>query len=255
MSSLSSRRRLPIRRSVESRPAFSRSTPMAPLSFAVLGWSANNGVRRHLDLIPADAGNVRFRTKFRECATSYVMKLAHPLRAPQGAGHPVCPTQRIQPRSRCLPRRRSDPETSHLNRAGCRHRAAASPRRGGHMSSLINHLAKTDDRIGELTQRIELYRIRVARTSKNPALAEQAHQLLPAMRAELAELTRIASASLVRLRLTRHYLLRPNLSGVAVLSFRAICVSRARNHNRLAVHPLRESIASARRYHGRRNRN
>jgi hypothetical protein len=58
------------------------------------------------------------------------------------------------------------------------------------MSSLTNPLAKTDHRIGELTQRIDLCCNRVARGSKNPALAEQAHQLLPAMRAELAELTR-----------------------------------------------------------------
>jgi hypothetical protein len=58
------------------------------------------------------------------------------------------------------------------------------------MSSLTNHLAKTDHHIRELTQRIDLHRNRVARRSKNPALAEQANQLLSAMRAELAELTR-----------------------------------------------------------------
>lgn len=58
------------------------------------------------------------------------------------------------------------------------------------MSSLINHLAKTDHRIRELTQRIDLYRNRIARRSKNPALAEQADQLLPAMSAQLDELGR-----------------------------------------------------------------
>lgn len=58
------------------------------------------------------------------------------------------------------------------------------------MSSLINHLAKTDHRIRELTQRIDLYRNRVARRSKNPALAEQADQLLPAVSAQLDELAR-----------------------------------------------------------------
>ena len=58
------------------------------------------------------------------------------------------------------------------------------------MSSLTNHRAKTDHRIRQLTQRIDLYRNRVARLSKNPALAEQANQLLPAMSAQLAELAR-----------------------------------------------------------------
>lgn len=58
------------------------------------------------------------------------------------------------------------------------------------MSALTKHLAKTDHRIGELTEQIDLYRDRVDSGLENPALAEQAQQLLPALRAELAELTR-----------------------------------------------------------------
>jgi hypothetical protein len=58
------------------------------------------------------------------------------------------------------------------------------------MSSLTNHLERTDHRIGELTQRVDLYRNRIARRSKNPALAEQADRLLPAMHAQLDELAR-----------------------------------------------------------------
>ena len=51
-------------------------------------------------------------------------------------------------------------------------------------------VARTDRQIRELTQRIELYRNRVARKSKNPALAAQANQLLPAMCAKRHELVR-----------------------------------------------------------------
>ena len=58
------------------------------------------------------------------------------------------------------------------------------------MCRLTNQLARIDRRIRELTQRIDLYRNRVARRSKNPALAEQADKLLPAMCAELDELGR-----------------------------------------------------------------
>jgi hypothetical protein len=58
------------------------------------------------------------------------------------------------------------------------------------VSSLTTRLAKTDARIQELTQQIDLCHKRIARRSRNPALAEQAHQLLLARRAELAELMR-----------------------------------------------------------------
>jgi hypothetical protein len=58
------------------------------------------------------------------------------------------------------------------------------------MSKLINQLARTDLRIRKLTKQIELYRNRVARRLKNPALAEQADKLLAAVYAELAELGR-----------------------------------------------------------------
>jgi hypothetical protein len=58
------------------------------------------------------------------------------------------------------------------------------------MSKLINQLARTDHRIRKQTQRIDLYRNRVARRSKNPALAEQANAMLPAMCVELVELGR-----------------------------------------------------------------
>jgi hypothetical protein len=59
------------------------------------------------------------------------------------------------------------------------------------MSRLISRLAKTDQCIRKLTTRMELYRNRVARASKNPAMAEQAKQLLPIMGAHLDELTRL----------------------------------------------------------------
>jgi hypothetical protein len=42
----------------------------------------------------------------------------------------------------------------------------------------------------ELTGRIELYRNRIARRSKNPALTEQATQLLPSANAALDELVK-----------------------------------------------------------------
>jgi hypothetical protein len=58
------------------------------------------------------------------------------------------------------------------------------------MSRLAHPLTQTDRRIRELTQQIDLYRNRVARRFKNPALAEQATRLLPAMSAQLGELTR-----------------------------------------------------------------
>jgi len=56
------------------------------------------------------------------------------------------------------------------------------------MSRLTNSLARTDGAIRELTGRIELYRNRIVRRSKNPALAEQAAQLLPSANAALDEL-------------------------------------------------------------------
>jgi hypothetical protein len=56
------------------------------------------------------------------------------------------------------------------------------------MSRLTSRLARTDGAIRILTRRIELYRNRIARKSKNPALAEQATQLLPAAQAALVEL-------------------------------------------------------------------
>ena len=58
------------------------------------------------------------------------------------------------------------------------------------MSRLAEHLAQTDQRIHELTARIDLCRDRVARRSEDPALAEQAEQSLPAMSAQLEELER-----------------------------------------------------------------
>ena len=56
------------------------------------------------------------------------------------------------------------------------------------MSRLTNSLARTDGAIRELTGRIELYRNRIVQRSKNPALAEQAAQLLPNANAALDEL-------------------------------------------------------------------
>jgi hypothetical protein len=58
------------------------------------------------------------------------------------------------------------------------------------MSRLTKSLARTDGAIRELTGRIELYRNRIARRSKNPALAEQAAQLLPNASAALDELVK-----------------------------------------------------------------
>jgi hypothetical protein len=58
------------------------------------------------------------------------------------------------------------------------------------MSRLADRLARIDRLIRALTQRIDLYRNRIARKSKNPALADQASQLLPAMCAKLDELAR-----------------------------------------------------------------
>jgi hypothetical protein len=61
-------------------------------------------------------------------------------------------------------------------------------RRGAKMSRLSTRLARTDQGIRNLTRRIDLYRSRVVRKSKNPALAEQATQLLLAAQTTLAEL-------------------------------------------------------------------
>jgi hypothetical protein len=58
------------------------------------------------------------------------------------------------------------------------------------MSRLNTRLARTDRSIQDLAQRIELYRNRIARKSNNPALAQQATQLLPATQAAFAELVR-----------------------------------------------------------------
>ena len=58
------------------------------------------------------------------------------------------------------------------------------------MSDLSDRLATINRLIRELTLRIELYRNRVARRSRNPALADQAAQLLPAMCKKLGELAR-----------------------------------------------------------------
>jgi hypothetical protein len=58
------------------------------------------------------------------------------------------------------------------------------------MSHLSDRLARIDRLIRGLTLRIELYRNRVARESRNPALAHQAGQLLPAMFTKLDELGR-----------------------------------------------------------------
>jgi hypothetical protein len=62
------------------------------------------------------------------------------------------------------------------------------------MSQLAGRIARTDRHIRELTERIELYRNRVARRSKNPALAAQADQLLPAICAKRRELVRYRKA-------------------------------------------------------------
>jgi len=69
------------------------------------------------------------------------------------------------------------------------------------MSPLAGRVARTDRRIRELTERIELYRNRVARRSMNPALAAQANQLLPAMCAEREELVRYRKSLLHALEL------------------------------------------------------
>jgi hypothetical protein len=58
------------------------------------------------------------------------------------------------------------------------------------MSHLSERLARIDRLIHGLTSRIELYRNRVARKSQNPALADQAAQLLPAISTKLDELIR-----------------------------------------------------------------
>jgi hypothetical protein len=58
------------------------------------------------------------------------------------------------------------------------------------MSQLTNSLARTDGAIRELAGRIELYRNRIARRSKNPALAEQAARLLLSANAALYELVK-----------------------------------------------------------------
>jgi len=58
------------------------------------------------------------------------------------------------------------------------------------MSRLSSRLARTDERIRELNREMELCRNRVARKLKNPALAEQANRVLPALSADLGELLR-----------------------------------------------------------------
>jgi hypothetical protein len=58
------------------------------------------------------------------------------------------------------------------------------------MSHLSDRLASVDRLVRRLSLRLELYRNRVAGKSKNPALAEQAAQLLPAMGTQLDELVR-----------------------------------------------------------------
>jgi hypothetical protein len=65
---------------------------------------------------------------------------------------------------------------------------AGSQRKEAKMSRLSIQLARTNLGIRDLAQRIDLYRNRTARKSKNPALAEQATQLLPAALTALAEL-------------------------------------------------------------------
>ena len=69
------------------------------------------------------------------------------------------------------------------------------------MSHLAGRMARTDRHIRELTERIELYRNRVARKSRNPALAAQANQLLPAMCAKREELVRYRKSLLHALEL------------------------------------------------------
>src|SRR5262249_10354121 len=61
---------------------------------------------------------------------------------------------------------------------------------GAEMPRLSSRLARTDERIRELTREIDLCRSRVARKLNNPALAEHANRLLPAVRADLDELLR-----------------------------------------------------------------
>lgn len=56
------------------------------------------------------------------------------------------------------------------------------------MSGKSRRLAEADRRIRDATLRIDLYRNRIARRHRNPALAEQAEQLLPLMLAHLKEL-------------------------------------------------------------------
>jgi hypothetical protein len=58
------------------------------------------------------------------------------------------------------------------------------------MSHHAGRLARTERQIRELTERIELYRNRVLRKARNPALAAQADQLLPAICAKREELLR-----------------------------------------------------------------
>jgi hypothetical protein len=85
------------------------------------------------------------------------------------------------------------------------------------MSSLINHLAKTDDRIGELTQRKEPTAIALPEGRRILRWRNRRINCFPQCARSWPNSRSIASASLVRLRLKPHYLLRPNLSRVAVL--------------------------------------
>jgi hypothetical protein len=81
------------------------------------------------------------------------------------------------------------------------------------MSRLTKSLARTDGAIRELTGRIELYRNRIARRSKNPALAAQAAQLLPSANAALDELVkyrkRLLHAAEVEANLSPHDVANP----------------------------------------------
>ena len=73
------------------------------------------------------------------------------------------------------------------------------------MSHLTGRMARTDRQIRELTERIELYRNRVLRKARNPALAAQADQLLLAICAKREELLRYRKALLHALELEAYF--------------------------------------------------
>lgn len=56
------------------------------------------------------------------------------------------------------------------------------------MSRITNRLKEADRRIRECSHRLELYRRRVAARERNPALAQQADQLIPLALDHLKEL-------------------------------------------------------------------